>query len=120
MMGLWVYALRILKMMCNPHCIFGELATDDDTSRATYARAAMKKRDRCKERKESLGKETDALDPDEHFDAVTLMLGSLALCLCVYGGGEGSRCIKDHAVSSGNLFSNMLHRVILYCLRVFT
>jgi hypothetical protein len=41
-MGLWVYALRILKMMCNPHCIFGELATDDDTSRATDARATMK------------------------------------------------------------------------------
>ena len=54
----------------------------------------MKQRDRCKGRKESLGKETDALDPDEHFDAVTLMLGSPALCLCVYGEGGGHVALK--------------------------
>jgi hypothetical protein len=34
----------------------------------------MKQRDRCKGRKESLGKETDVLDPDEHFDVIALML----------------------------------------------
>ena len=37
-------------------------------------RATMKKRDRWKGRKESLGKETDALDPDEHFDVIALLL----------------------------------------------
>jgi len=33
-----------------------------------------------------LGKETDALDPDEHFDVIALMLGPPTLCcvcLCV-------------------------------------
>ena len=63
----------------------------------------MKQTDRYKGRKESLGKETDALDPDEHFDVIALMLGppaSCCVCLCVWR----SRCIKDHAVSSGNLF----------------
>ena len=33
----------------------------------------MKQRDRCKGRKESLGKETDALDPDKHFDVILLL-----------------------------------------------
>ena len=49
----------------------------------------MKQRDGCKGRKESLGKETDALDPDKHFDMIALMLGppaSCCVCLCV---GEG-------------------------------
>jgi hypothetical protein len=57
--------------------------------------------------KGSLGKETDALDPDEHFDVIALMLGSPAsccVCVCGWGGGWRSRCIKDHAVSSGNRF----------------
>jgi hypothetical protein len=30
-------------------------------------------KDRCKGRKESLGKETDALDPDKHFDVILLL-----------------------------------------------
>ena len=49
----------------------------------------MKQRNQCKGRKESLGKETDALDPDEHFDVIPLMLGPPASCcvfLCVGGG----------------------------------
>jgi hypothetical protein len=40
-------------------------------------------------RKESLRKETDALDPDEHFDVIALMLGppaSYCAFLCVGRG----------------------------------
>jgi hypothetical protein len=48
----------------------------------------MKQRDRCKGRKESLGKETDVLDPDEHFDVIALMLEPPASC-CVCVEGEG-------------------------------
>ena len=44
----------------------------------------MKQRDRCNGRKESLGKETDALDQDEHFDAIDLMLRPPVSC-CVCG-----------------------------------
>ena len=48
----------------------------------------MKQRDRCKGRKESLGKETDALDTDVHFDAIALMLGPpVSSCVCGEGGG---------------------------------
>ena len=49
----------------------------------------MKHMNRCKGRKESLGKETDALDPDEYFDVIALMLGPPASCwafLCVGRG----------------------------------
>ena len=49
----------------------------------------MKQRNRCKGRNESLGKETDALDPDEHFDVIALMLGppaSYCAFLCVGRG----------------------------------
>ena len=98
-MDLWVYAFRVRKMTCNPHYILdtsnyklrwifshlpflGDLATDDDPSWATDARATMKQRDRYKGSKESLGKETDALDPDEHFGVIALMLGPPASC-CV-------------------------------------
>ena len=59
------------------------------TPRAIDARATMKQRDRCKGRKESLGKETDALDPDEHFDVNALMSeppASCCVCVCVGGG----------------------------------
>jgi hypothetical protein len=64
----------------------------------------MKQRNQCKGRKESLGKETDVLYPDEQFDAIALMLGHRLRVVCG-GRGEGvSRCIEDHAVSSGNLF----------------
>jgi hypothetical protein len=61
----------------------------------------MKQKDGCKGRKESLGKETDALDPDEHLDVIALMLGSPGSCCdtCVWGEGE-SRYIEDHAVRS--------------------
>ena len=54
-----------------------------------------------------MGKETDALNPDEHFDVIVLMLESSASCccvcsrvvaVCVWGGG--SRCIEHHVVSS--------------------
>jgi hypothetical protein len=48
--------------------------TDDDPSWATDACATMKQMDRYKGRKESLGKETDALDPDEHCGVIALML----------------------------------------------
>jgi len=44
-----------------------------------------------------LGKETDALDPDEHFDVIDLMLGppaSCCVCLCVWGGGGGHVALK--------------------------
>ena len=57
----------------------------------------MKQRDQCKGRKESLGKETDALDPDEHFDVTTLMLeppASCCVCLFVWGGGVGHVALK--------------------------
>ena len=66
----------------------------------------MKQRDRCKGRKESLGNETDALDPDEHVDVIALMgpPASYCVCVCVCGEEGVSRCIEDHAVSSGNLF----------------
>ena len=48
----------------------------------------MKQRDRYKGNKESLGKETDALDPDVHFDAIALMLGPpVSCCACGEGGG---------------------------------
>ena len=53
--------------------LLGDLVTDDDSSWATDVRATMKQRDRCKGRKESLGKETDALDPDKHFDVILLL-----------------------------------------------
>ena len=77
--------------------------TDDDHS-VTDARATIKQRNRCNGRKESLGKETDVLYPDEQFDAIALMLGHRLRVVCG-GRGEGvSRCIEDHAVSSGNLF----------------
>ena len=62
----------------------------------------MKQRGRSKGTKKSLGKETDALDPDEHFDVIALMLEPPASC-CV-GRGCWSSCIENHAVSSGNLF----------------
>ena len=57
----------------------------------------MKQTDRYKGRKESLGKETDALDPDEHFDVSALMLepsSSCCMCLCVWGGGVGHIGLK--------------------------
>jgi hypothetical protein len=40
----------------------------------------MNQKDRCKGRKGSLGKKTDALDPDEHFDVIALMLEPPASC----------------------------------------
>ena len=40
----------------------------------------MKQRDRYKGKKESLGKETDILDPDEHLDVIALMLEPPASC----------------------------------------
>jgi hypothetical protein len=46
----------------------------------------MKQTDRCKGKKESLGKETDALDTDEHFDVIALMLEPPASC-CVWEKG---------------------------------
>ena len=49
----------------------------------------MKQGNRCKGRKESLGKETDALDPDEHFDVIALMLGPLASCCAFLCVGRG-------------------------------
>jgi hypothetical protein len=66
-MGLWVYALRVRKTTCNPHCIFGTsnyklwwmfsdlqflgyLATDDDSSWATDTRTTMQQRDAREER----------------------------------------------------------------------
>ena len=66
-MSLWVYALRVRKTTCNPHCIFGtsnyklwwmfsdlqflgDLATDDDSSWATDTRTTMKQRDAREER----------------------------------------------------------------------
>jgi len=69
----------------------GYLATDDNPSRATDARATMKQRDRCKGRKE-----TDALNPDEHFDVIALMLEPPASCcvVCV-GGGGGHVALKN-------------------------
>jgi hypothetical protein len=114
-MGLWLYAFRVLKTTCNPHCIFGtsnyklwwiisdlqflgDLATDDDPSWATDDRATVKQRDRCKGRKESLWKETDALDPDEHLDAIALILeppASCCVCLFVWGGGVHYFIIKS-------------------------
>jgi hypothetical protein len=54
-------------------------------------------KDRCKGRKESLGKETDAWDLDEHFDVIALMLeppASYCVCLCVRGGGVGHVPLK--------------------------
>ena len=98
-MDLWVYAFPVRKTTCNSHYIFdnsnyklwwifsrlqflGDLATDDDTSWATDARATMKQRDRYQGSKESLGKETDALDPDEHCGVIALMLVPPASC-CV-------------------------------------
>jgi len=43
----------------------------------------MKQRDRYEESKESLGKEADALDPDEHFGVIALMLGPpVSCCVC--------------------------------------
>jgi hypothetical protein len=100
-MGLWVYAFRVRKTTTNLQFV-GDLVTDDDTSWATDVRASMKQRDRCKGRKESLGKETDALDQDVHFDAIDLMLRPPVSC-CVWGRGWFT-CIEDHAVSSVNLF----------------
>jgi hypothetical protein len=44
----------------------------------------MKQMDRYKGRKESLGKETDALDPDEYFDVIALMLGPAKKFTTVY------------------------------------
>ena len=47
--------------------------------------------------KGSLGKGTDALDPDEHFDVIALMLGppaSCCVCLCGWGGGGGHVALK--------------------------
>jgi hypothetical protein len=38
------------------------------------------------------------------FDMIALMLGPPASCCVCVGRGWRSRCIKDHAVSSGNLF----------------
>jgi hypothetical protein len=46
------------------------------------ARTTIKQRDRYKGSKESLGEETNALDPDEHFGVIALMLGPPASC-CV-------------------------------------
>jgi hypothetical protein len=44
----------------------------------------MKQRDRYKGNKESLGKEIDALDPDEHCGVIALMLGPPAsFCVCI-------------------------------------
>jgi hypothetical protein len=71
-----------------------DLATDDDPSWATYTRATMKQKNQCKRRKESLGKETDVLYPDEQFDAIALMLGHRLRVVCG-GRGEGvSRCFS--------------------------
>jgi hypothetical protein len=67
----------------------------------------MNQKDRCKGRKGSLGKKTDALDPDEHFDVIALMLeppASCCVCLCVWGRGCWSRYFEKHAVSTGNMF----------------
>jgi hypothetical protein len=138
-MSLWLHAFRFRKTTCNPHCIFGTSnyklwwiisdlqflcnhTTDDDPSWATDARATMKQTDRYKGRKESLGKETDALDPDEHFDVIALMLepsSSCCMCLCVWGGGVGHIALKI-ILWAVETICNMLHRVILYCLRVIT
>ena len=42
-----------------------------------------------------MGKETDALDPDEHFDVIALMLEPPASC-CVCGeGGVGHVTLKS-------------------------
>jgi hypothetical protein len=57
-MVLWVYAFRVRKTTSNLQFL-GDLVTDDDTSWATDVRATMNQRDRCKGRKDSLGKETD-------------------------------------------------------------
>jgi hypothetical protein len=54
--------------MCSDLQFLGDLATDDDWY--PYNHAAK----RCKGRKESFGKETDVLDPDEHFDVTALLL----------------------------------------------
>ena len=97
--------------------LLGDLVTDDDSSWATDVRATMKQRDRCKGRKESLGKETDALDPDEHFNVILFLCWGHRLRV-LWGSG-----VTLHWRSCGELrksFCNMLHRVILYCLRVIT
>ena len=114
-MDLWVYAFPVRKTTCNPHYILdtsnyklrwifshlpflGDLATDDDPSWATDDRATVKQSDRCKWRKESLWKETDVLDPDEHFDAIALILeppASCYVCLFVWGGGVHYFIIKS-------------------------
>jgi hypothetical protein len=46
-------------------------------------------------RKESLRKETDVLDPDEHFDVIALMLGPPAsyCAFCVWGEGSTLQCM---------------------------
>jgi hypothetical protein len=48
-------------------------------------------------KRESLWKEADALDLDEHFDAIALMLeppASCCVCVCVWGGGAGHVALK--------------------------
>jgi hypothetical protein len=126
-LDIWLYNVRVRKTTCNPNCIFlplpaincGELLETYNPSWATDARATMKQRDRYKGKKESLGKETDILDPDEHLDVIALMLEPPASC-CACGEGL---LVTFHWKSCCELwksFCNMLHRVILYCLHVMT
>jgi hypothetical protein len=60
----------------------------------------MKQKNQCKRRKESLGKETDVLYPDEQFDAIALMLGHRLRVVC--GGGD---CRSFFELEKGRLIS---------------
>ena len=60
----------------------------------------MKQGDRWKGRKESLRKETSALDPEEHFDVIALMLGPPASCF-MWGGGGSHVALNTHSQQIG-------------------
>ena len=60
----------------------------------------MKQGDRCKGRKESLEKGTDALDTDEHFDVIALMLGPPASCF-MWGGSGSHVALNTHSQQIG-------------------
>jgi hypothetical protein len=128
-MGLWVYAFRARQLTCNHHCIFG---TSNYKLRWIFSescdrwRALLNYWCPCNrhETKRSIqgktgiiGKETDALDPYEHFYVTTHIIVLVPPASC-WVWGEGVT-LHDNWRSCGEIwksFCYMLHRVI--CVRL--
>ena len=92
--GLWVYAFRVRKTTCNLHCIF---------CTSNYNMWWMLSD------KQFLGDLATDDDP-----SWALLSGpSVLCCVCLWLGG--SRCIEDHAVSSGNLFLFVICYIGWFC-----